>query len=245
MANTYLITGGTSDIGLSLVQRLLCKCKDDDTILLQGNKSAKEVQGHLPANDHRVKVFQVDLSNADACDAFIDDVLQRYTVSHFVHLPASKFKNVRFRDFDFEGFERDAQIQLRSACEICKAILPAMQRARKGRILFMLTSSVLGMPPKYISAYVVIKSALQGLAKSLAAEYAEKGITVNCVAPSMIETKFLSDIPDLIVQISAKNNPMGRNATPEDITPAMEFLLSDEAAYITGVTLPITGGSAV
>ena len=71
------------------------------------------------------------------------------------------------------------------------------------------------------------------------------GITVNCVAPSMMETHFLKDTPDLIVQAAAADNPMGRNATPEDVAPAMAFLLSEEARFITGVTLPVTGGSAI
>ena len=79
----------------------------------------------------------------------------------------------------------------------------------------------------------------------LAVEYARFGVTVNCVAPSMMETHFLKDTPDLIVQAAAADNPMGRNATPEDVAPAMAFLLSEEARFITGVTLPVTGGSAI
>ena len=63
------------------------------------------------------------------------------------------------------------------------------------------------------------KSAIGGLVKSLAVEYARFGITVNCVAPSMMETHFLKDTPDLIVQAAAADNPMGRNATPEDVAP--------------------------
>ena len=89
------------------------------------------------------------------------------------------------------------------------------------------------------------KSAIGGLVKSLAVEYAQYGITVNCVAPSMMETRFLADTPDLIVQASAADNPMGRNARVSDVVPAMAFLLSEDAGFITGVTLPITGGSAI
>ena len=125
------------------------------------------------------------------------------------------------------------------------AFVPGMAKAKKGRVLFMLTSYLLGMPPKNTAAYVMAKSALAGLAKSLAADYASFGVTVNCVAPSMMETKFLAETSDLIVQASAEANPMGRNARPSDVVPAMAFLLSDEAGFITGVTLPITGGSAL
>ena len=109
----------------------------------------------------------------------------------------------------------------------------------------MLTSYILGIPPKNTAAYVMAKEALHGLAKSLAADYASFGITVNCVAPSMMETRFLEDTPSLIVQASAEANPMGRNATPADVVPAMEFLLGEEARFITGAVLPITGGSVI
>ena len=71
------------------------------------------------------------------------------------------------------------------------------------------------------------------------------GVTVNCVAPYMMETKFLSDTPDLVVQMSAEANPMKRNARVEDVVPAIRFLLSDEAGFISGVTLPVTGGAAI
>ena len=108
----------------------------------------------------------------------------------------------------------------------------------------MLTSYLLGAPPKNTAAYVMVKSTLQGLAKSLAADYASFGVTVNCVMPSMMETKFLADTSELIVQASAEANPMKRNARVEDVVPAMAFLLSEEAGFITGVTLPVTGGSA-
>ena len=91
---------------------------------------------------------------------------------------------------------------------------------------------------------ILEQSTLQGLAKSLAADYASFGVTVNCVMPSMMETKFLADTSDLIVQASAEANPMKRNARVEDVVPAMAFLLSEEAGFITGVTLPVTGGSA-
>lgn len=133
---------------------------------------------------------------------------------------------------------------IRSAVKLCKTFLPAMAKARQGRVLFMLTSYLLGAPPKNTAAYVMVKSTLQGLAKSLAADYASFDVTVNCVMPSMMETKFLADTSDLIVQASAEANPMKRNARVEDVVPAMAFLLSEEAGFITGVTLPVTGGSA-
>ena len=95
----------------------------------------------------------------------------------------------------------------------------------------MLTDYIIGVPPKNTTAYIVAKNALRGLARSLATEAAPSGVTVNCVAPYMMETRFLQDTPDLIVEASAAANPMGRNARVEDVVPAMAFLLSDEAGF--------------
>ena len=165
--------------------------------------------------------------------------------THFVHLPALPVVNAKFKAFDEARFQKDWEIQVHSAVKLCKAVLPAMSKAKFGRVLFIQTSYTIGCPPKNTAAYVMNKSAIGGLVKSLAVEYARFGITVNCVAPSMMETHFLKDTPDLIVQAAAADNPMSRNATPEDVAPAMAFLLSEEARFITGITLPVTGGSAI
>ena len=83
-----------------------------------------------------------------------------------------------------------------------------------------------------------------GLMKSLAAEYGDKNININAVSPSMIETKFLSEIHEKVIEMSAEMNPLKRNATTKDIVPIIKFLLSKESDYITGANIPITGGSA-
>ena len=100
----------------------------------------------------------------------------------------------------------------------------------------------MGVPPKALSHYTTIKYALLGLVKSLASEYADKCIRINAVSPSMTETKFLSNINEKLIEISAQNNPLNRNATPSDIVPAVKFLLSGDASFINGANIPITGG---
>lgn len=126
---------------------------------------------------------------------------------------------------------------------ICRAVLPAMAKARFGRVLFIQTSYTIGRPLKNTAA-VMAKSAIGGLVKSLAVEYARFGVTVNCVAPSMMETNSRRTRPISSCR-PRRRKPHGRNATPADVVPAMAFLLSDEAGFITGVTLPVTGGSAI
>ncbi|MEG2660479.1 MAG: SDR family oxidoreductase [Oscillospiraceae bacterium] len=242
MANVYLITGASSDVGIALIRRLY---KEGDIFITQG---AGDLSGLAPLCQEfkgAIKTYDVDLTDNEARDLFIKDIAARYpTPTHIVHLPALRVVNKKFKAFDEERFALDMNVQVNSAVHICKTFLPLMAKAKSGRVLFMLTSYILGVPPKNTAAYIMAKSALQGLAKSLAADYAPNGVTVNCIAPYMMETKFLSETSDLIVEASAQANPMGRNARVSDVVPAMAFLLSEEAAFITGVTLPITGGSA-
>lgn len=239
---TYLITGASSDVGTALIRRVY---KPGDTIIAQGSGDIEKLRALAEETNGGVHPYDVDLTSTEAMDAFVAEIREKFDIpTHFVHLPALRMVNTKFKNFDEERFLLDMNVQVLSALHICKAILPAMAKAKTGRVLFMLTSYIIGLPPKNATAYIVAKNALRGLAQSLATEYAASGITVNCVAPYMMETKFLSDTPDLIVEASAAANPMKRNAQVTDVVPAMAFLLSEEAGFITGAVLPITGGAA-
>ena len=242
MSYTYLITGATSDVGRALIERLLQNAPADTLVLAQGCGDLEKLADLCARFPGQVLPFDVDLSDRAKVDTFVQVLAASAPApTHFIHLPALPVVNAKFKAFDQTRFDRDLEIQVHSAVRICRA----MAKARFGRVLFIQTSYTIGCPPKNTAAYVMAKSAIGGLVKSLAVEYARFGVTVNCVAPSMMETNFLKDTPDLIVQAAAEENPMGRNATPADVVPAMAFLLSDEAGFITGVTLPVTGGSAI
>ena len=126
---------------------------------------------------------------------------------------------------------------------ILNRFLPKMAKLKKGKVLIMLSSFVLGAPPKALSHYTSIKYAMLGLVKSLASEYADKNIQINAISPSMIDTKFLSNINEKFVELNAYNHPLKRNANVDDITPIMKILMSEETNYMNGVNIPITGGS--
>ena len=243
MSNVYLITGASSDVGIALIRRVL---QPEDVVIAQGAGDLSGLAQLCQDYPGQIRTYDVDLTDEAATELFIRDVAANYPLpTHIVHLPALRVINTKFKNFDEERFDKDLSVQVRSAVKICKTFVPKMAKAKRGRVLFMLTSYLLGMPPKNTAAYVMAKSTLQGLAKSLAADYAGTGVTVNCVMPSMMVSKFLADTSDLIVQASAEANPMGRNARVSDVVPAMAFLLGEEAGFITGVTLPITGGSAL
>ena len=100
------------------------------------------------------------------------------------------------------------------------------------------------MPPKFVSMYTVVKYAQLGLMRAAAAEYASTTMAINAVSPSMIDTQFVSQLGETVIEMNAVANPKKRNAKPNDVIGAIEFMLSAEAGYINGADLPITAGSA-
>jgi len=233
-----LIVGADSDIGIRLIESL---SGDIVAHYYLGKERLEEISSE---NRNIIPIYG-DLSEVDSINEFISKVVDTNTsISRVVHLPSSPATANRITKFDANRYLKEINIQVVSAAMILKELLPRMSKENFGRVAFMLTSYCIGVPPKYLTEYVSCKYALIGLMKSLAVEYAGKGVTVNAVAPSMIETKFLSSLPDFEIALTAKNNPMGRNATPDDIVHILKMLLDDGIEYMTGAVIPITGGNS-
>lgn len=238
---TILITGASSDIGNALIESIYAEF---DNIIAIYNSSNGTLLNLNKTLGGKIIPYKVDFSDEDSLDNFIAEIKQLYeNITHIVHLASDKITNRKFKDLNWNDYNQSIEIQLRSIVKILNAFLPSMAKNKYGKVVLMLTSCTINVPPKYLSDYVTTKYALLGLMKSLAIEYANKFVNINAVSPSMIETKFLENIPDLVIKSNAENNPMKRNATVNDIIPAMQFLLSDNTEYITGQNICISGGS--
>ena len=130
---------------------------------------------------------------------------------------------------------------LKSVYRLSKAALRAMTKARFGRIINI--TSVVGVSGNAGQAnYAAAKAGIIGFSKSLAQEIGSRGITVNSVAPGFIQTDMTDSLSEDQKSALVSNIPMGRLGQPEDIAGAVAYLASDEAAYVTGVTLHVNGG---
>lgn len=240
MNNIIFITGASSDLGVELIKSLTEEC----IIVAHYNSSDSKLLELKKQSKNTIIPIQADFST----DKSIIEMLNKIEIeigipNKIIHIAAPKFENTRFKDVNWENFQNEITISLGSIIIILNRFLPKMAALKRGRVITVLSSVVLGIPPKALTQYTTVKYALLGLMRSLASEYADKKITVNCISPSMMETKFLSLINERVVELSAEMHPLKRNAKVSDVVPSLLMLLADNAEYINGANLPITGGS--
>lgn len=234
------LTGASSDIGNAIIRK---EAEQYQMIWAHYCKSRERIDDLKEEYGEKIVPIQADFSDRESTQNLTDRIAQSGKFpNHIVHLSANKTFNQKLHKCAWEDYQRGIDISVRSAVIILHAFVPEMIKKRNGKIVFMLSDCVIGMPPKFQSPYVTVKYALLGLMRTLAAEYAGRGITVNAVSPDMMETRFLSDIPQLIIDQSAKDSPLGRNLKVDEVISAFEYLLSDGADAVTGENIKITGG---
>jgi len=239
---TLLVTGASSDVGMGLIRKIH---GNYGKILAHYNNSKDGILELQTELGDKIVPMQADFSDEASTKEFAVAVVGHNSPpAHYVHVPARPLINEKFSKLTWDDFEAELTVSFRSAVILCEILMPVMVKNKSGKIVFMLSFNVINHPQiKYAIQYTSAKYALLGLMKGLSAEYANKGITVNAVSPSMIETKFLKKVPDLIKEKNAEASPLKRNLLVSDVVDTFEFLLSDGANCITGQNIAVTGGN--
>jgi NAD(P)-dependent dehydrogenase (short-subunit alcohol dehydrogenase family) len=210
--------------------------------------AAAETVAEITAEGGTARPFMGDMTDPEAAAAAVADAGGPLDVLHFNIGTSVKGGVVETRP---EDWARVFDINLGAAYHLARAALPGMEAAGKGALVFI--SSLAGLragPYSYVS-YEASKAALQRMAQSIAREYAPKGIRANVVLPGPIDTPHVTAIvapdadPQALAEARAALVPMGRQGTAWDVARAALFLASDDAAFITGVLLPVDGGMSL
>ncbi len=239
----YLIVGASSEIGRAYIESL--EHKGQESMVIATYNSSRESLDEMVKNLSKIKVDMVkcDLSKDSEVLKLINYIKEKYeSPTNILHLAASKLEYVKFKNIHWNKVSNDLEIEVHSIVEILKSFLPIMSRKKYGKVVFMISSCTIGVPPKFMSGYVMAKYTLLGLMKSLASEYAGKGICINSVSPGAMDTRFWDNVDNRVIEIIASNSSMKRTVKKEEVTGAINFLMSKEADYINGVNLNISGG---
>ncbi|MEP3244979.1 MAG: 3-oxoacyl-[acyl-carrier-protein] reductase [Sneathiella sp.] len=235
-----LVTGASGGLGAAIAKDLHAA---GATVALSGRRQ-EALQAVADELGDRTHVVPCDLGDMAAVDGLIKDAEAAMGQVDILINNAGLTKDglaMRMKD---EDWDRVIDVNLKAAFKLSKNCLRGMMKRRSGRIIGI--TSIVGVTgnPGQMN-YAASKAGMIGMSKSLAQEVAARGITVNCVAPGFIETAMTDELSEDQKSGLLGAVPLGRLGNPQDISAAVLYLASDEAAYVTGQTLHVNGGMAM
>lgn len=236
-----VVTGGSRGIGRACAEALAAQGAHVVVTYVRGAEEAAKVVAAIQEKGGKAEAIGFDVGDMKASEDAIADVAKRHGRLDILVANAGIAVDGLLLRVKEEDFDRVFDVNVKGALACARAAIKSMMRARTGRVLFL--SSVVGeMGNAGQAVYAASKAALLGLTKTLAREYASRGITVNAITPGFIDTDMTTSIQGDMKEGMLKAIPLGRTGRPPEIAAAVVFLASDEASYITGETLRVNGG---
>ena len=239
-----LVTGAGRGIGRAIAVAL-AKAGADVAINYAGNEAAaKETESLCAEYGVKTLVIKADVSDAESCKAMIDQVKDTFGKIDILVNNAGITKDKLMIGMSEADFMDVINTNLKGSFLCMQLASKLMIKQRYGRIINL--SSVVGLHGNAGQVnYAASKAGVIGMTKSAAKELASRNITVNAVAPGMIETDMTAVIPEKAKEAMLATIPAGHAGKPEDIANVVAFLASEEAAYMTGQVVSVDGGMGV
>lgn len=237
---TALVTGATGGLGGAIARLLHAQ---GATVAISGTRAEKlaELAGEL---GERVRALPCDLSKAQEVEALVPAAEAALGSLDILVNNAGVTRDKLFMRMKDEDWQAVLDINLTAGFRLSRAALKGMMKRRAGRIITI--TSVVGTTGNAGQGnYAASKAGLTAMTKSLAAEVASRGVTVNCVAPGFIASAMTEVLNDGQKEKILGSIPAGRMGAGADVAACVAFLASDEAAYVTGQTLHVNGGMAM
>jgi 3-oxoacyl-[acyl-carrier protein] reductase len=235
-----LVTGASGGIGGAIARALHAQ---GATVAISGTRrdALDALAGELSG---RVHVLACDLADKDAVEALVPSCEQAMGKLDILIANAGITRDNLLVQLSDQAWDDVIALNLTATFRLARAAVKTMMRRRHGRIIGI--TSVVGVTgnPGQVN-YTAAKAGMIGMIKSIAQEYAKRGVTANCIAPGFIATAMTDKLNDKQREAILARVPAGRLGSGADVAAAAVYLVSDEAAYVTGQTLHINGGMAM
>lgn len=236
-----LVTGGTRGIGAAITEMLVDNGASVAAGYSRGLESAQAFQQKMEGKGAEISIHQGRVDDADDCNRVFNEVMERFGRVDYLINNAGITIDKTVRKMTVDDWRQVLNVNLSGAFQMTKAVLEHMIERGNGRIVNI--SSVIGETGNIgQSNYAASKAGLFGFTKSLALEMAQRGITVNSVAPGFIATEMVAAIPQAALDKVIEKIPQRRLGKPEEVARVVRFLLEDDASYITGAVYSVNGG---
>ncbi|HUF46677.1 MAG TPA: 3-oxoacyl-ACP reductase FabG [Vicinamibacterales bacterium] len=234
-----LVTGASRGIGRAIAMALAAG--GATVVTAARGDNAAGVAAEIGEAGHRAEAVALDVTDAAAVEAAVADVARRHGRVDILVNNAGIARDQLLLRMRRDDWDAVLATNLTAAFAVVQAVLKPMLKQRHGRIVNI--TSVVGQAGNAGQAnYAASKAGLIGLTKAVALEVASRGITVNAVAPGLIDTDMTRALPADARTTWAEKIPVRRLGTPDEVASAVRFLASDEASYITGQVLAVNGG---
>ena len=235
-----LVTGAAQGIGRAIV--LLLAQKGADIIVSDINlEKAEETTKEIEAIGRRTMAIRADVANTNDVERMVEAILERFGQIDILVNNAGIAKDKLILRMTEEDWDAVLNVNLKGTFNCTKAVVRHMSKQRRGKIVNI--ASVVGQMGNVGQAnYSASKAGVIGFTKTIAREFAQRGINVNAIAPGYIETPMTEALPEKAKEELKRMIPMERLGRPEDVAKAVFFLVSDASNYITGQVLNVNGG---
>jgi 3-oxoacyl-[acyl-carrier protein] reductase len=232
-----LVTGGSRGIGAAIAKTLAHEGWPVGVNYRSGSEAAEAVVEEITSAGGRAKALQGDIADPDTADALFKALEDEFGPVLVLVNNAGVRADGLSPQIDDEDWEKVIDTNLSAAFRLTRRALRPMMRARYGRVVNI--ASIVGQRANPGQAnYAASKAGLVAMTKTVAAEVARRGVTVNAVAPGLIETDMTEGIGANLLE----HVPARRAGTPDDVAECVRFLASEGAGYVTGVCLTVDGG---
>ena len=236
---TVIVTGSTRGIGLGIAKKFAGY--GANVMICGTTDKVHNVVDELTGLGYHVAGFVGNITEEDTAQALIDQTINAFGGLDVLVNNAGVTCDKLLIKMEPDDWDKVMDTNLKSAFLVTKAAIKVMMKKKKGSIINM--TSVVGLTGNSSQAnYAASKAGLIGFTKSVAKEYARRGITCNAVAPGFIETEMTGSLPEEVKENYLKNIPLGRPGTTSDVADLTVFLASTMAQYITGQVINIDGG---